>query len=84
MTIWKFPLLEQHTQAVAMPEGAEILCAQQQGAWITLWARVVEINEVAPRLIRIYSTGSGAAMTGQEKYIDTVQIGEFAWHVFEA
>lgn len=61
---------------------AEILCAQRQGNSLCLWTRE-EVD--APKIGRTFFV----LPTGQQfapvpmKYIDTVQMGEYVWHIFE-
>lgn len=84
-TIWKYPLRLVGEQAIQMPKGAEILCAQVQGEGaICVWALVDPKVEKEERMIVIY--GTGHPVTDLHcKYIGTVQMdgGSLIWHVFE-
>jgi len=83
-TIWKFELEIVDEQVIAMPEFASILCAQEQGGKLCLWAKVVTDKKLENRVIRIIGTGNPVHDADQMVgYIDTVQIGKFVWHVFE-
>lgn len=83
-TIWKFPLTGVAEQTIQMPQGAEILTVQTQGADICAWAMVDPLAKKTPRTLVICGTGL-VAPTGALKYIATVQMmsGMFVWHIFE-
>lgn len=83
-TIWKYPLDLQDKQTVMMPEGAEILTVQMQGA-ACLWALVDSRNVLTDRVIEIFGTGNPmhSDMGVERRYIGTIQQPPFVWHVFE-
>ena len=67
-----------------LPEKAQFLAFQLQGAQPVLWALVntERVEETRHFAIR----GTGEAMGGwhsTDKYIGTVQIPPFVWHLFE-
>lgn len=67
-----------------MPEGAQILSAQIQNGEVCLWALVDTEKPLKNKEIRIYGTGHPYEYTDQDaKYIGTVQLKSFVWHIFE-
>lgn len=85
MRIFKYPLHLVSHQVVAMPRGAEILSVQLQYETICLWA-VVEPDRVSSaRQIVILATGESVDKESflYLKFIGTVQVDEYVWHVFE-
>lgn len=83
-TIWKFQLVVDDLQKVLMPAGAEIRSVQLQHGQLCLWAMVDPDAAKEPRLIKIHGTGNPSIDTmHQRTFIDTVQMGQFVWHVFE-
>lgn len=86
MTIWKFPLEVTDVQDVALPAFAEIISAQNQGGTLFLWAIVDPDHKLLDRRIHILGTGNPVPTVPSRKrlrFIDTVQMGMFVWHVFE-
>lgn len=81
-TIWKFPI-SHHPLPTLIPEGGEILSAQDQSRTICVWALVDPEAALKPRDIRIFGTGSLLNVPERAKFIGTVQQGPFVWHVFE-
>jgi hypothetical protein len=84
--IYKYSLVIADEQAISLPKDAEILAVQVQGGTLCLWAIVFPGNENELKAIEIYGTGHDFPTIGQgeRKYISTVQMGGFVWHVFEA
>lgn len=80
--VWKFPLEISDTQNVFMPPGAEILTAQMQADELCLWAVVTPGPMTERRTIEIVGTGNPMP-EAERRYIATVQMGAFVWHVFE-
>jgi hypothetical protein len=70
-----------------MPEGAQVLCVQNQGPVHTplpfLWAKVNTEKKLVPKKILI--RGTGHPLEGDAHYIGTFQIdgGDLVFHVFE-
>ena len=83
MEIWKYELAlgPDSVFDVKMPKGAQVLCVQNQGGDIFLWAKVDPEGERERRKFAIYGTGNPVPANGT--YIGTVQQGPFEWHVFE-
>lgn len=81
-TIYKYFLNVTDQQYLVMPKFATILAVQIQYDKICLWALIETENEPLDRRdIRIYGTGN--PITGDKRYIGTVQMGPLVWHVFE-
>jgi hypothetical protein len=82
-TIWKYTLPLQDVVTLTMPVGAEVLSVGLQDGNITLWAMV---HSTAPRMDRVfYVYGTGNPINGGEgRFIGTVQMNYFVWHIFEA
>lgn len=80
-TIWKYQLDVTDRQRLYMPKGAEILCVQNQGGVLCLWAKVDSGAKPEERVIVI--VGTGRPIHRDLKYIGTVQQVAFVWHVFE-
>lgn len=85
--VWKYPLLAQDIQTIALPKGAKILTAQAQGTAANLWALVdPDETELEDRRILIVGTGHVRdALRGFVDYIGTFQLheGRLVFHVFE-
>lgn len=82
--IWKFTLRIEDVQAIEMPLGAVVLSVGEQRGELVLWARVpVAHYQTEDRSFRIYGTGHQYHDIPRTGFIGTVQIGSFAWHVFE-
>jgi hypothetical protein len=82
-TIHKYPLELGEETAVALPEGAEVLCVQTQGGVPQLWVAVDPEARLIPRRFRVRGTGHPLGQVG--KYIGTFQMadGKLVFHVFE-
>jgi len=80
--IWKFALELADYQQVEMPEGAEIISVAVQGELVCLWAIVNPARPAEYRGIQIVGTGNPIPANLQ-RFIGTVQIPPFVWHVFE-
>lgn len=69
--------------SLALPEGAKVLTAQEQGGGIKMWILVhPEVTRMVERVFRVYGTGEEMPMN-PGTYIATVQLGWTVWHVFE-
>jgi hypothetical protein len=82
-TIYKYDVPMLDTVTMMMPVGAEVLSVGVQDGRIYLWA-VVETT--APAMSRVfYVCGTGNPLNvGNARFIGTVQMDYFVWHVFEA
>lgn len=81
MIIYKFPLFLSLTQIVYMSQGAQILSVGEQKGELKLWAKVDTKKPTARRRINIVGTGFEAPEDG--KFLGTVQVNEYVWHVFD-
>lgn len=79
--IKKYTLTMGMTNIMADAHG-EILCAQRQGNSLMLWIKEDNEAQKIARIIYILPTGQEFADIPM-KYIDTVQMGDYVWHVFE-
>jgi len=83
MKIFKYPLQIIDRQILKLPVGARKLSVQNQGGFVCLWALVDPNAEKRPVEIFIYGTGNPIDQDiTRQLYIDTVQQGQFVWHVF--
>lgn len=80
-TIWKYPLKQKEMQEIEMPEGAGILCAQEQDGTPCIWAQVNPHAEKKPIRVYIYETGQMLHNT-QGRYIGTIQLGTYVIHIY--
>jgi hypothetical protein len=81
-TIWNYPLEVTDLQTLKIPQGAQILSAQIQSGQLMLWALVDTSNPCEKVKIEVVGTGNPIA-DACRKYISTVQMGPFVWHVFQ-
>ena len=84
-TIFKYPLEITDRQILSIPEGAEILCVQNQNNKVYLWAMIEMSNPNNIRKLRIIGTGHDIE-NEKLNYIGTIQQmeGQLVWHIFEA
>lgn len=82
--IWKFPLpvRDDGSADVEMSADARVLHVGMQGQTICLWAVVSPDAEKVTRKFRVVGTGWPIAKLG--RYIGTVHIDGYVWHVFAA
>ena len=82
-TIFKY-CIDLHGTIARLPEDAQILTVSVQDNRICLWA-LVDTNK--PNIFRsfvVYGTGQDMTNTiNRLKYIGTVHINPFVWHIFE-
>lgn len=85
MVIWKYELCIKDTQQVEMPYMAEILSVDNQDGNLCLWAIGDPAMGMASRTIEIIGTGNFFVdkLPIIRKFIGTVIIKPFVWHVFE-
>lgn len=84
--VWKYPLRRVSRQVVEMPQGAQILDVQQQGAQLCLWALVrPDYSLLHKRNILIVDTGAEIATRSHLTHLATFQEtpGGYVSHVFE-
>lgn len=84
-SIWKYQIYPgQHT--LQMPDGAELLCAREQGDSIALWA-IVDVRTAGvtePRRIGVFATGKPLPDLPM-RFLGTACLsgGTIIFHVFE-
>lgn len=83
--IWKYCLEITELQRVDMPADSQILSVANQNGTLCLWLLVDVSAKVSPRWFEIIGTGNRLNMNLgiERKFIGTVQIDAFVWHVFE-
>lgn len=82
MKIYKYPLLDCHTQILMLYTGYKILDIQNQAGRLVLWALVDNHNIKQEVIIKKYDTGDVFKENGY-KHIATVQQGTLVSHFFE-
>jgi len=81
--IWKYTLECIDEQTLLLPKNAKILTVQIQNGKLQLWALLNPKAAIETRYIYIFGTGYDIPDHIRLKYISTVQIGIFVWHIFE-
>lgn len=83
--IYKYGLELEDEQTIEMPLDAQILSVANQRGVLCLWAMVIPGIAMEKRTIEIIGTGNPIAsrISGIKKFIGTVVIEPFVWHVFE-
>lgn len=83
-TIYKYTLEVTDEQLVELPVGSHIIDCQNQKGAIVMWAMIeTEQKEMVKRKIIIYGTGHPIKEPESLTWLDTVQVGNFVWHIFE-
>ena len=82
-TIWKYRFPEGDETVLTMPMGAHVLTIQVQDGSPVLWALVDPDAPPEPRLFYVKGTG-WVIDQPLGRYVGTVQLAGFVWHVFEA
>lgn len=78
--IWKFQL-SLSGDPIEMPEGAEIVFVGQQFGDPMVWAIVDPNAKTVDRMLVV--RGTGWEWSSDERYLGSVQIPPFVWHVFD-
>lgn len=83
--IFKYPISVTDSQAVDMPEGAQILTIQVQRNQLCIWALVDDDVPPVPREIHMRGTGHDCNGVERLRYISTFQMmeGSLVFHAFE-
>ncbi len=82
MQIWKFPLdIEQDVALVEAPAEAQALSVQVQDGQTVVWMKVDPNEPTVSHYFRVIGTGDDVVHVG--RFIDTVQVGGYVWHIFE-
>jgi hypothetical protein len=84
-TIWKYKLLVEDEQTIAMPEGAEILTLQLQNREPHLWVLVDPRRPFEERRFSFYGIDHQVSdnITVAGNYIGAVQFLMSVFHLFE-
>lgn len=80
--IYKFPLKIVERQAIPMPRHAHVLSVASQDDQLCLWAACDQGERLIDREFVIISTG-GNLQDDLGRFIGTVTVRLFVWHVFE-
>ena len=83
MIIYKYPLHAGGDNILNMPQGATLLCVQQQGDNPCLWAQVEPDNVHVERVVTAICTGQSVDLPDTAVYISTVQLGWFVVHFYD-
>jgi hypothetical protein len=81
-TIYKYQL-QLGDQRILLPENAQVLSTGVQNNKILIWVLVDTDNTIVPRLISVVGTGWEVPDMFRRRFIGTLQIENFVWHVFE-
>ena len=83
--IFKYQLPIDDISEIEMPEGAEILCVQNQYEIACIWALVNSEAENIKRKFALVATGQAIPENLNCKYLDTFQVmdGKLVFHCFE-
>jgi hypothetical protein len=84
MQIWKFQLDVTDIQSVMVPIGGELLSVGEQSGSICLWFMVDPDARREMREFEIVGTGNPMEPDVRRKFVGTVQLPPFVWHIFEA
>lgn len=81
-TVWKSLLRPERYQEIQVPDGAELLCAREQGNTLAVWYLCDPHAPKTMRKIEICGTGEAAPVG---RYIGTGMLfdGRLVMHVFE-
>lgn len=81
-TIYKYTLSITDVQTVSLPSGANILHIGAQRGELCLWAWVDPTASPIERTLIIVGTGNPVPAL-ELRYIWTVALGPYVWHIFE-
>jgi hypothetical protein len=83
-TVWKQDL-HLGAQAIMVPEGAEMLCAREQGDAVCVWYRCDPAAPREPRELAVVMTGAAAPPAEESRYLGSAHLrgGTLIVHVFE-
>jgi len=79
--IWKYLIPTADKVTLRMPKFAEVIHIAEQGGILALWAIVNPDLEEEERIFYVVGTGHPLP---HAKYIGTVLIDPFVWHIFES
>ena len=81
-TIFKYSFNAGTRLEVDMPTGSTVVHVGEQNDDVTIWAQVESDNPKESRVFNIVGTGR-IIPTGLTRYLGTVLIGPYVWHVYE-
>lgn len=81
-TIWKYNLDVKDEQVIIVPRCGIPLSVQVQSGILTIWVAINDRIDKVSQLIKICGTGHSLDNMEAYKYVSTVQIDSFVWHVF--
>lgn len=79
--IYKYPLEVTDLQLIEIPIGTRVLSVQTQNDIPTIWAMHSQEEDKVNVEVRMVGTGQEFDLEDW-RFIDTVQVGMFVWHVF--
>lgn len=87
LTIFKYPLEITDEQIIELPIEAKVLSVGEQNGGLFLWA-IIDTEKTQTRKYKFLIVGTGnempeAADNELHRFIGTVQIKPYVWHVFE-
>lgn len=80
--VWKYDLHNGHN-SISLPKGAQILSVGEQYGHIKMWALCDPYIHSEGRDVRVVATGERFEPLLFTRFLGTVSIGEYIWHVFE-
>lgn len=84
MTVYKYPCrVQEKAFRLEMPRGSHTVAVQMQHGMPHLWAIVTEHRREETRWFRWYGTGHEIDHAESPRYVGTVQMDPYVWHLFE-
>jgi len=84
LKIFKYRLKVTDVQTIKLPYRAKVIKIDVQDDKLYLWAEVGHGEELVDRTFYVFGTGQPINVDPHSmKYIDTVQMPPFVWHVYE-
>ena len=80
-TIHKFPLILDDIQTIMLTNNSQIVHVGQQNGQLMLWVQLYTEHSL-DRPNRIHIRGTGHPIPENATFLNSVQVGEFVWHVF--
>lgn len=68
---------------IDLPKGGTVLTAAGQHGGVFIWVMFSDTEEAEPRVFGVFATGEGISPSRELKFVQTVFLGEFVFHVFE-
>jgi|ERR1017187_4227339 hypothetical protein len=80
-TIHKFPLILDDVQDIMLTNNSQIVHVGQQHEHLMMWVLLYTEHPLDSRR-RIHIRGTGYPIPENAIFLNSVQVGEFVWHVF--